>query len=198
MTSSYEPFGQAPLDTVSLSDPDGLSVEIRPAQPSMAAPPTDAAIAPLAINHVTLTVAEVKRSLAYYQRMFGLPMQTEQGPTPVLGVGPANGPLHPALGFNAGPKAEINHVCLGVAGFDPARIMTRLHEFGLTSAESFLPKDPLTATIRWRQAKNNGGGPDAPLGTPELYFSDPDGIILQLQDVSYCAGSGLLGNVCKA
>lgn len=187
-----------PAHTASLSDPDDLSVEIRKAVPSAMTVPTNAAIAPLTINHVTLTVTELKRSLDYYQRIFGLPMQTEQGSTPVLGVGPAEGPVRPALGFIAGPKAEINHVCLGVAGFDPARIMRRLHEFGISSAESMLPKAPLTATIRWRQAKNNGGGPDAPLGTPELHFSDPDNIIMQLQDVSYCAGSGFLGNVCAA
>jgi hypothetical protein len=33
-------------------------------------------------------------------------------------------------------------------------------------------------------------------GTPELYFTDPDGLIIQLQDVRYCGGSGVLGNVC--
>ena len=33
-------------------------------------------------------------------------------------------------------------------------------------------------------------------GTPELYFTDPDGIPIQLQDVTYCGGSGYLGNVC--
>ena len=35
-------------------------------------------------------------------------------------------------------------------------------------------------------------------GTPELYFTDPDGILLQLQDVSYCGGGGYLGNECLA
>src|SRR4029077_948862 len=35
-------------------------------------------------------------------------------------------------------------------------------------------------------------------GTPELYFGDPDGIVVQLQDVSYCGGAGVLGNVCAA
>jgi hypothetical protein len=35
-------------------------------------------------------------------------------------------------------------------------------------------------------------------GTPELYFTDPDGILLQLQDVSYCGGGGYLGSECLA
>jgi len=29
-----------------------------------------------------------------------------------------------------------------------------------------------------------------------LYFTDPDGLLIQLQDVSYCGGGGFLGNVC--
>ena len=33
-------------------------------------------------------------------------------------------------------------------------------------------------------------------GTPELFFTDPDGIVIQLQDASYCGGAGRLGNVC--
>jgi hypothetical protein len=34
----------------------------------------------------------------------------------------------------------------------------------------------------------------APKGTPELYFTDPDGIRLQIQDVRYSGGSGYLGD----
>ena len=38
----------------------------------------------------------------------------------------------------------------------------------------------------------------APGGTPELYFGDPDGIVVQLQDTTYCGGSGILGSTCGA
>jgi hypothetical protein len=36
----------------------------------------------------------------------------------------------------------------------------------------------------------------APGGTPELYFTDPDGILIQLQDARYCGGNGYLGEEC--
>lgn len=49
----------------------------------------------------------------------------------------------------------------------------------------------LTSVSEWR----TGGG--APGGTPELYFTDPDGLLIQLQDVSYCGGGGFLGNACE-
>src|SRR5262249_35093829 len=41
--------------------------------------------------------------------------------------------------------------------------------------------------------ENRGG---APGGTPELYFTDPDGLLMQLQDTSYCGGGGFLGDTC--
>jgi hypothetical protein len=29
-----------------------------------------------------------------------------------------------------------------------------------------------------------------------LYFTDPDGLLVQPQDVTYCGGAGVLGDVC--
>jgi hypothetical protein len=40
----------------------------------------------------------------------------------------------------------------------------------------------------------NRGGAEG--GTPELYFTDPDGLAIQIQDVKYCGGAGVLGEVC--
>ena len=40
---------------------------------------------------------------------------------------------------------------------------------------------------------NRGGAPEGP---PELNFSDPDGLSIQLQDVRYCGGGGYLGETC--
>ena len=34
------------------------------------------------------------------------------------------------------------------------------------------------------------------LAYTELYFTDPDGLLIQLQDTKYCGGSGSLGEVC--
>ena len=33
--------------------------------------------------------------------------------------------------------------------------------------------------------------------TPEILVDGPEGLGIQLQDVSYCGGSGVLGNVCN-
>ena len=52
---------------------------------------------------------------------------------------------------------------------------------------------PLESWISLRK-EDRGGAKE---GTPELYFTDPDGISIQLQDVKYCGGGGLLGEICK-
>jgi hypothetical protein len=88
------------------------------AQPS--APPIPVST----LNHVTLTVQDVRRSVDFYQRIFGMPLITTQGteadwaaPTiPVLGI--RNGPQF--IAFARGDTPTINHYCLGMEGFDPS------------------------------------------------------------------------------
>jgi hypothetical protein len=52
---------------------------------------------------------------------------------------------------------------------------------------------PLVHCISTRM-ENRGGAKE---GTPELYFTDPDGLLIQLQDVKYCGGASVLGDVCS-
>ena len=144
------------------------------AQPS--APP----ISVRTLNHVTLTVSDVQRSVAFYQRIFGMPLVTTQGtaadwsaPTiPVLGIG--NGPQF--IAFSRGDTPSINHYCLGMEGFDADRIVKTLAEHGVE------------ARVRIRA--------DSDPPVEELSFRDPDNIGVQIQDVSYCGGSGVLGDLC--
>src|SRR2546426_2943298 len=56
------------------------------------------------------------------------------------------------------------------------------------------PAQKLSPVARTADGRAPGDGPIA--GTPELYFTDPDGIVVQLQHTSHCAGSGYLGEVC--
>ena len=54
------------------------------------------------------------------------------------------------------------------------------------------PPGPVLSYVTMRM-EDRGGDKG---GTPELYFTDPDGILMQIQDVKYCGGSGYLGEVC--
>jgi hypothetical protein len=79
-------------------------------------------------------------------------------------------------------------------GFNPDQILKTLETYGVTPrGDSAGPVGRMKSYVTMRM-ENRGG---APGGTPELYFTDPDGLLMQLQDSSYCGGSGFLGNVCK-
>jgi hypothetical protein len=77
--------------------------------------------------------------------------------------------------------------------FNPETVVKALESYGIKPRASTQgAPGPLVHYINLRM-ENRGG---APGGTPELYFTDPDGLLIQLQDVSYCGGGGVLGEVC--
>ena len=77
--------------------------------------------------------------------------------------------------------------------FKPDEVMKTLAEYGITErGTAGGPVGPLKSYITLRMPDRGG----AEGGTPELYFTDPDGLLLQLQDVKYCGGGGFLGDVC--
>ena len=148
-------------------------------------------------NHVTLSVSDVKRSVDFYQGLFGMPIASRQGATAslLIGAGPQ------ALGVSSAGSAapNINHICLGVDGFNVDRLTAALATRGFTKTDEAgnaggggLAGGPMKMRVRVRGPEAGGDRQ----GTPELYFSDPDGIVVQLQDPRYCGGSGPLGNVC--
>lgn len=149
------------------------------------------------INHVTLSVSDVKRSVDFYQGLFGMPVISRQGMTANLqiGAGPQFLGVSPA-GANA---PTINHICLGVDDFNVDRITAVLSQRGITRTDAAGNAGgggpgggPMKMRVRMRGPEAGG----AREGTPELYFSDPDGVLMQLQDPQYCGGGGALGNMC--
>lgn len=141
-------------------------------------------IAVSTLNHVTLMVPDLQRSLAWYQKVTDMQIQTYQEtkggprtsgyqgpPIPILRVGA--GPQHLVLTEGTGALAFRPRFGLGVEGFDLDQIRKRLAEHGVPSR------------IRMRAGV-----------TRELLLEDPDGAEIQLQDVTYCGGGGALGNVC--
>src|SRR5436853_6899480 len=79
------------------------------------------------INHVTFDVSDVKRSVDFYQGLFGMPVINSQGTTSA-GLQIGNGPQH--LGLNsAGSNApKINHLCLAVDNFNVDRLKAILNQ----------------------------------------------------------------------
>jgi hypothetical protein len=76
-------------------------------------------------------------------------------------------------------------------GFDETGILDALTKYGLKDRGE-TPVGPLMHYVSRRMPARGG----AEGGTPEVYFTDPDGILMQLQDNSYCGGGGYLGSEC--
>jgi glyoxylase I family protein len=145
-----------------------------------------AAIPVVTLNHVHLMVSSLQRSVDFYQRVFGLPLASMQSteadwkkptiPSLAIGLGPQ------FLSFSQGPgtaggRDRINHFGFGMDGFDAERVVKMLTAHGIKS------------DVRMRADSN------PPVA--ELKFTDPDNIVVQIQDRSYCGGSGALGNLCS-
>jgi catechol 2,3-dioxygenase-like lactoylglutathione lyase family enzyme len=150
------------------------------------------------INHVTLSVSDVKRSVDFYQGLFGMPVISRQGVTTNLQIGA--GPQFLGVSSAGSSAPNINHLCLGVDNFNVDRLTAILSQRGITKSDAAgnaggggLGGGPMRMRVRVRGSEAGG----AREGTPELYFSDHDGIVIQLQDPRYCGGGGVLGNVCS-
>ena len=130
-----------------------------------------AALKAATLNHASLIVNDLERSVAFYQRTFGLAVKSTQQGGVNLAVGDAFLGVYQG-GANAMP--HINHICFGIESFDPAATVAALEAQGLP------------AEVRPRD------------GVTQVYTADPDNLRVQLQDVSFCGGVGALGNECRA
>lgn len=146
------------------------------------------------LNHFTVFLTDGAGANRFYQNLFGLSVQAYQGPqAPVTGIGDGFQFVMYAGGPARGEPmpANIHHGCFNMRGFDVDRVLSILTDYGL-KARGDAPASPLVHYVSLRMPERGG----AEGGTPELYFTDPDGILMQLQDVSYCGGGGYLGNEC--
>lgn len=128
------------------------------------------------IDHVVFRVRDLAASVAFYGRVLGCHVVRER---PDLGL------THLRAGASmvdlvsidgkigreggAGPKAQgrnVDHLCLRVEPFDESRIVAHLARHGV------VPRGPASSNFG---AEGQG---------PSLYFSDPDGNVIELKGPS--------------
>ena len=133
--------------------------------------PTRPSVRPERLNHIAFFASDVKRTVEWYQRFFGMPVQFRpEGAVLQFGDGPEFIAIFPANGAKPGFK----HMGFGVRGFARGPIDQALAAHGIKG--------------EWSRR------PAAEGDVEELMIRDPDGITIQIQDGRDTGGGGMLGD----
>jgi len=103
----------------------------------------DAGIKGAKIDHVSIQVSDLPRSIAFYQKMFGLTILSEDKPNEIvrLGAGKVLVSLH-----HKSPTGLVDHFAIGVEKFNKESVTRELKERGATPEDNldagFHIKDP--------------------------------------------------------
>ena len=102
------------------------------------------------INHVSVLVSDMARSLEFYDRVFGLKLVNEDKANKIARLG-TGGKILVSLRVEP-PPGVIDHFAIGVEGFNREAVTADLKGFGLTPADNiefgFHVKDPDGAVVQ--------------------------------------------------
>ena len=104
----------------------------------------DGAIKPVKIDHVSIQVTDLPRSIAFYQKIFGFTVVSEDKPNEIVRLGPP-GKVLVSL-HHKSPTGLVDHYAIGVEKFNKEAVTRELKERGVTPDENldagFHIKDP--------------------------------------------------------
>lgn len=104
----------------------------------------DTAIKPVKVDHVSIQVTDLPRSIAFYQKIFGFTVVSEDKPNEIVRLGAA-GKVLVSL-HHKSPTGLVDHFAIGVEKFNKEAVTRELKERGVTPEENldagFHIKDP--------------------------------------------------------
>jgi catechol 2,3-dioxygenase-like lactoylglutathione lyase family enzyme len=115
-----------------------------------AAPASAAALTAGSINHTSVLVSDMARSIDFYNRVFGLTVLNEDKPNKIsrLGIG---GKVLVSLRVEP-PPGLVDHFAIGVERFNRDEVTASLKQLGVTPRENlefgFHVKDPDGANVQ--------------------------------------------------
>jgi catechol 2,3-dioxygenase-like lactoylglutathione lyase family enzyme len=134
------------------TDPDGIELQFLPAPDTLvtAATPSDLVewrkglVTPRGVDHVLLHVADVEKSVRFYQILYGAPAARPKSPDRVwFQIGDTRLGLEQAA---AGQKPHIEHFGIKVSAYDRAAVTTALTKLGA----SIVPSPDESMALRFR------------------------------------------------
>jgi catechol 2,3-dioxygenase-like lactoylglutathione lyase family enzyme len=105
------------------------------------------------IDHISIQVSDLPRSIAFYQKVFGLSIVSEDKPNEIvrLGITKTRVSLH-----HKSPTALVDHFAIGVDPFNKEAVTRHLKQHGLNPEENidagFHVKDPEGIRVQIVQA----------------------------------------------
>ena len=120
----------------------GLAIVASVSRTSSAGPQT-IAIKGARIDHVSIQVSDLKRSVDFYQKVFGFSVVSEDKPNEIVRLGTTKAlvSLH-----HKNPTAVVDHFAIGLDSFNKDAVTRELKQHGITPEENldagFHIKDP--------------------------------------------------------
>jgi catechol 2,3-dioxygenase-like lactoylglutathione lyase family enzyme len=121
----------------------GLAMLTAAGGTAMQAHAQDAGLKGTRIDHISIQVTDLPRAIAFYEKVFGLKVLSEDKPNEIsrLGAGKIIVSLH-----HKNPTGIVDHFAIGVENFNKENVTRQLKELGLTAEENldagFHIKDP--------------------------------------------------------
>jgi catechol 2,3-dioxygenase-like lactoylglutathione lyase family enzyme len=104
----------------------------------------DTAIKPVKIDHISIQVSDLPRSITFYQKIFGFTVVSEDKPNEIVRLGSA-GKVLVSL-HHKSPTGLVDHYAIGVEKFNKEAVTRELKERGATPGDNldagFHIKDP--------------------------------------------------------
>jgi catechol 2,3-dioxygenase-like lactoylglutathione lyase family enzyme len=121
----------------------GLALVATGSRLASAAEPQSGGIKGARIDHVSIQVSDLKRSVDFYQKVFGFSVVSEDKPNEIVRLGTTKAlvSLH-----HKNPTALVDHFAIGLDPFNKDSVTRELKQFGITPDENldagFHIKDP--------------------------------------------------------
>ena len=121
----------------------GLAMLTAASGASSAGQAQDAGLKGVKIDHISVQVTDLPRAVAFYEKVFGLTVMSEDKPNEIsrLGSGKIIVSLH-----HKNPTGIVDHFAIGVGNFNKERVTQQLKAFGITPEDNldagFHIKDP--------------------------------------------------------
>jgi catechol-2,3-dioxygenase len=122
---------------------NGLTMLAASAGATSVAQAQEGAIKGVRIDHVSIQVSDLPRAVAFYEKMFGFTVLSEDKPNEIvrLGAGKVLVSLH-----HKSPTGLVDHFAIGVEKFDRATVTRELKQLGVNPEDNldagFHIKDP--------------------------------------------------------